>query len=356
MVGWFKKRPDKADAKESLSPEVEAIFRKIDRLMSDEKTQNEQLPEPFRSEVSRGVSCDELAGATGEFGRDPRNPIPVNGPLGELIYLSNLRTTNLAPVLFHRLGSLGRVDVFETVSFDGSLWDILFLDLYHPRKSRHAPVGYQTSGNKGRAQLFFGTNEFVEVFPDQLPDAIANTFERIIGVRMRPPQVRELIERTRFSRPAAHKGTVESILQAMQRDGTPSTLQRIQKLAETTVAIIDLQLTLAEKTSDDVKNQKWPLGYCFGALDSVARHYGVDWKTDGVTLVKEGFALIMSEREGERYVRRCLTLQEDRLFAEGREHGGDDFHLWLTTKGEFKPLMLMNFFSFGKPAPRGEIR
>jgi len=168
---------------------------------------------------------------------------------------------------------------------------------------------------------------------------------------MRPPQIRELIEGRSFSRPAAHKVTVESVLQAMQWTGTASTQQNIQKLAETTVAIIELQLSLADKTSDDVKYHRWPLGYCFGALDSVARFYGIDWKTDGIALVTEGFALIMSEREAERYVRRCLELQADRFFSEGRNHGGDDFHQWLATKGEFKPLMLMNFFAFGKPAP-----
>ena len=132
--------------------------------------------------------------------------------------------------------------------------------------------------------------------------------------------------------------------------------QRIEKLAEIVVGIIDLQLDLANKTSDDVKYHRWPLGYCFGALDSVAQHYGLDWKTQGIALITEGLALIMSEREAERYFRRCLELQEDRFFAEGREHGGDDFHRWLTTHGEFKPLTLMNFFAFGKPAPLRELR
>lgn len=132
--------------------------------------------------------------------------------------------------------------------------------------------------------------------------------------------------------------------------------RRVEKIAEVAVAVIDLQLDLADKTSDDVKYHRWPLGYCFGALDSVAQHYGFDWKTDGLTLVTEGFALVMSEREAERYVRRCLELQADRFFAEGREHGGDDFYQWLTTKGESKPLMMMNYFAFGKPAPLGELK
>ena len=76
-------------------PEVPDVFKKLHRLMDNEKAQNERLPEPHRSEVRRGADCDEIAAAVGEFGRDPRNPIPVNGPLGELIYLSNLRTADL---------------------------------------------------------------------------------------------------------------------------------------------------------------------------------------------------------------------------------------------------------------------
>jgi hypothetical protein len=31
--------------------------------------------------------------------------------------------------MFHRLGSLGSIDVYETVSLNGAEWDILFLDL-----------------------------------------------------------------------------------------------------------------------------------------------------------------------------------------------------------------------------------
>lgn len=145
----------------------------------------------------------------------------------------------------------------------------------------------------------------------------------------------------------AHQKRAESVRQEKRR---------IEKIAEIVVAVIDLQLTLANQTSDSVKYHHWPLGYCFGALDSVAQHYKLDWKTDGIALVTEGFSRILSEREAERYVRRCLELQEDNFFAEGREHGGDDFYRWLTTNGEFKPLTLMNFFAFGKPAPLRDTR
>jgi hypothetical protein len=75
-------------------PDVLAIYEKLDRLMTDEKAQCDGLPEPFRSQVLGGDDCDEIIGAAGEFGRDQRNPIPVNGPLGEIIYLSNNITTD----------------------------------------------------------------------------------------------------------------------------------------------------------------------------------------------------------------------------------------------------------------------
>lgn len=198
----FSAQPDVKS--HSPSPEVEAIFKKLDRLMDEEKAQIEGLPEPFRSEVLRGADCDEIAGAAGEFGRDPRNPIPVNGPLGEMIYLSNLRTTSSQQIMFHRLGSVRNVDAFETVSVDGAMWDVLFLDLYHPRKSRRAPTGYRIAADAERERLLFGANECVASFPDQLPDAIANTYERLLGLRMRPPLVREAVERINFRRPNDH--------------------------------------------------------------------------------------------------------------------------------------------------------
>jgi hypothetical protein len=185
------------------SPEVEAIFKKLDRLMDDEKAQIEGLREPFRSEVLRGADCDEIAGAAGEFGRDPRNPIPVNGPLGEMIYLSNLRAAGSQQIMFHRLGSVRNVDAFEAVSVDGAMWDVLFLDLYHPRKSRRAPTGYRIAAAAECQRLFLGANEFVAGFPNELQAAIANTNERLLGIRMRPP-VREFIERFSFKRPTDH--------------------------------------------------------------------------------------------------------------------------------------------------------
>jgi hypothetical protein len=195
----------------SQSTELEAVFKKLHHLMTDDKAQIEWLPKPFLSKILSGSDCDVIVGAMGEFGRDPRNPIPVNGPLGGVIYLSNLLTANSQNIMFHRLGSVGFVDVYETVSLDGSIWDILFCDQYHPRKSRRAPAGYRIAEHNKRNVSLFGSNIFVSDFPVKLPDAIANTYERFVGVRMRPPQIRETIERIKFRRSPDHQTRLNSI-------------------------------------------------------------------------------------------------------------------------------------------------
>jgi thioredoxin len=221
QISMFIERLTKQPSnKTSISPGVSAIFKKLDRLMDDEKAQIEGLSEPFRSEVLRGADCDEIAEAIGEFGRDPRNPIPVNGPFGEVIYLSNLRTTNSQQIMFHRLGSVRNVDAYETVSVDGAMWDILFLDLYHPRKSRRAPTGYRIVEAAERQRLFLGANEFVADFPAQLQAAIANTNERLLGLRMRPP-VREFIERLSFRRPADHVEELNFFMALLHQKASP---------------------------------------------------------------------------------------------------------------------------------------
>ena len=138
-----------------LPPEVRAIFKKLDELLESDSEQNGMLPEPFRSQMANGLDCDELPGAQGEFGRTRSNPIPTNGPLGQIIYLSRLRTNAESPVMFHRVraeeGNAGAVDVYEVLSLDGAVRETLFLSMYHPRKSRKVPHGYSYAAEFVRA-------------------------------------------------------------------------------------------------------------------------------------------------------------------------------------------------------------
>lgn len=113
-----------------MSSDVKAIFDKLQNLLEDDAVQNARLPEPLRSELAHGLACDALPGGSGEFGLTPTNPIPVNGPTGEVLYLSKLRTdpgwkgqfSAGRPVMFHRVrsedGLTGPVDVYEVLSVD----------------------------------------------------------------------------------------------------------------------------------------------------------------------------------------------------------------------------------------------
>src|SRR3546814_13912845 len=86
------------------------------------------------SDWSSDVRSSDLPNGSGPFGFTETNPIPVNGPIGQLAYLSRLETQSGQRILFHRLGAIDKVDVFEAVTFDGSGWFIFFVDLYHPRR------------------------------------------------------------------------------------------------------------------------------------------------------------------------------------------------------------------------------
>ena len=84
-------------------PEVVKIFEKIERFLTDDEAQNAALPEPMRKVIEAAPAVDELPGAKGEFGRCVTNPVPVNGPVGELTYLSRLVTPSGAGLFGHRL-------------------------------------------------------------------------------------------------------------------------------------------------------------------------------------------------------------------------------------------------------------
>lgn len=91
-------------------------------------------------------ACDELSGASGEFG-SLTNPIPVNGPIGEIAYLNALRSTTGRGFLFHRTGTSKSpvsdlpVDRFELLGNDGLEWRILYFSKFHPAEARNALRG-----------------------------------------------------------------------------------------------------------------------------------------------------------------------------------------------------------------------
>ena len=176
----------KKKSSSELPPEIDKIFEKMARLMEDEECQNSMYPLSIKNQIIGGQDLDELPDGVGDFGRSDENPIPVNGPIGELVYLSSLTTQ------------------------DGRRWDILFLSMYHPRKSRTAPSGYSIA-NVCERPLLYGTNRRVGSFPYGLQEAIRNTTVEMFGIPMRPPQVRQAEESVKFQRPHEQEDRVRSL-------------------------------------------------------------------------------------------------------------------------------------------------
>lgn len=200
-MSWFSRKKDNIE--HGLSPEVARIFEKVHQFLSDETLQNEKLPEGLKAEINWNASVDVVPGAWGEFGRDLNNPIPVNGPLGEVLYLSSLKRDDGRRIAFQRLGSVNKVDIFETVTFDGRLWDLLFLCMYYPRKSKLCPKGYLFFEKEhGRAWLR-GVNDFADEFPAGIVWRTVEFCKRRLGLEIADPDLKSL-ERVAATRPARH--------------------------------------------------------------------------------------------------------------------------------------------------------
>jgi hypothetical protein len=71
-------------------------FEQIHRILDDEQYQLEMLHPAVRQMVESGPAYDKDPNGSGPFGFMESNPIPVNGAIGELAYLSKLETKRLA--------------------------------------------------------------------------------------------------------------------------------------------------------------------------------------------------------------------------------------------------------------------
>ena len=217
-MGLFDRLFRKTDRADDPPPEVRAVFEKIRRFLNDESAQNQLYGPDIQRLVSSGASIDQNVGAVGEFGRDPRNAIPVNGPLGELLYISQLVTATRSHLMGHRLGAIahadvtGHVDVYEVASFDGSCWDILFFDMYHPRKSCRLPAGFQLEVDG----FILATNVKLADFPRDIRESISRCTKNFLGVPLVSPKFRDENLIGRLSRPQKQASTINSLRLANQ--------------------------------------------------------------------------------------------------------------------------------------------
>lgn len=151
-----------------LSPFLDPQYLAAAEMMIDnEDFQNFQINPLLKERVMAGIPCDFLIDDLETFGRTLENPIPVNGPYGEHTYLSRLRTLSGLGFFYHRLGSIDTVDEYEILSYDGSVREVLYFDMYHPRRSRQAVKGYLLIEEP---QAWTGFSHRLANFPDDFLD------------------------------------------------------------------------------------------------------------------------------------------------------------------------------------------
>lgn len=183
--------------------ESNAIFEKLNNFLNSDAAQNAAMPEDIKAILSVGGAVDSLANATGEFGLTVTNPIPVNGPVGEVTYLSALTMADGRGIWAHRLGSRDQIDIFEVVSDDGKDWSLLYLTPYHSRKSRLVPRGFRFRDTP-RIHGIFATNQHVPDFPFSLDEAIREWSKTTLGIPLASPGLRTAIQSVSFQRPPQH--------------------------------------------------------------------------------------------------------------------------------------------------------
>lgn len=175
----------------------------IHRILDDEEFQLELVHPVMKAMLESAPAYDKDPNGSGPFGFIETNPIPVNGPIGQLAYLSRLETQSGQRILFHRLGAIGKVDVFEAVTFDGNEWFIFFVDLYHPRRSRLTPDGFRFT--KDVAQ-FSGFHNFCKNFPYDFIEKKASEQDSGLSIAYIPiSKISDQIQNRVFNRPLAHK-------------------------------------------------------------------------------------------------------------------------------------------------------
>lgn len=150
--------------------DIKNAFETINKIIDDENYQLEVLG-PAKNIFLTYPSFDVNPDGMGPFGFSETNPIPVNGPIGEISYLSRLETKNGDRLMFHRLGSANlpnaigetkTVDIYEAVSINSNEWFIFYLDFYHPMRSRALPDGFRFTKD---IPQFTGFNRISSNFP-----------------------------------------------------------------------------------------------------------------------------------------------------------------------------------------------
>ena len=196
--------------------ETNNVFESVEKQKEDLKRESPLLC----SLALKGKDCDSLIDDNVEFGHSINNPIPANGILGEMKYINRLRCKCGVGLMYHRIGSIendkieGNVDVYETVCLEGKHWDILYLHLYHPRRSLWIPSGYNFSKFHpifSTMAVGYGTNHYDKDFPFGLGPIILLQLGEEFGPAFVKKFENMIKDKDKFIRPEKQKQILQQI-------------------------------------------------------------------------------------------------------------------------------------------------
>ncbi len=108
---------------------------------------------------------------------------------------------------------MSNIDVYEVVSVDRAQWEVLYFDLYHPRKSRVAPTGLRLSPD----MWILATNYKLDDFPRGIRSAVSRSTREFIGLPVVSPTLFDEAAVGEFQRPVEQAGKVRQ-LEALLRE------------------------------------------------------------------------------------------------------------------------------------------
>jgi hypothetical protein len=107
------------------------------------------------------------------------------------------------------------------------------------------------------------------------------------------------------------------------------TLGKVETLARIGSTLLGAQFPPHEQGASALLGDEWVLGYCFGLFDAMAQYARLDQFTEGVTLMRSGFALLVGvDAEGSVLFDRALEHMGRDLFASGMAAGEADLMTW----------------------------
>jgi hypothetical protein len=192
---------------------IQDVFEKMYNMLQDEEIQNEGLDERLRAMLSENDSHRKL---TQFYGLSPDDPIRVNGPIGEQLYIAMLRGLDGQAVIGHRLGSIGRLDAYEIATTDFSQWAVLFFDMYYLSKDTAAPDCFVLDGSGARTLT--SVNRFMVNFPSNFYGELIEAVRAQVGFPLVNVSLRD-IQSEGVRRPVDHAGLMNQIIVQKRAEG-----------------------------------------------------------------------------------------------------------------------------------------